>query len=85
MTAPAPTATPLTAATTGRGTVQIVWMSRPVMRVNSTRPAMSRENSSAMMSCWSPPEQKPGPRPVRSTARASRTSPSASKVSASSR
>jgi hypothetical protein len=45
MTAPAPTATPLTAAITGRRQVRMLWMSRPVVRVNSSNPCMSRRTA----------------------------------------
>ena len=46
ITAPAPTATPLTAAMTGRRTSRMLWISAPVTRVNSSSPCVSRAKSS---------------------------------------
>ena len=51
MTAPAPAAVPLSAATTGLRSARMFLIRSHVMRVNSTRPGMSREKSSLMMSC----------------------------------
>ncbi len=85
MTAPAPTAMPLTAATTGLRTFRIDAMSAPVMRVKSSRPCMSRENSSPMMSSTSPPEQNARPSPVRTIARISGCRSVSSRTSRSSR
>lgn len=45
ITAPAPTATPFTAAMTGRRSSRIDWMSAPVMRVKSRSARMSREKT----------------------------------------
>ena len=58
MTAPAPTATPWTAAITGLLTRRMFRMRAPVTRVNSSKPFMSRLNNSPIISSTSPPEQK---------------------------
>src|ERR1051326_8284948 len=60
-------------------------MSLQVSRVNSSKPCMSRWNSSPMMSCTSPPEQNARPAPVITTTRTSRSSRNAANVSVNSR
>ena len=50
ITAPAPTATPLTAATTGRRQRRIAAISRPVIRVNASSAGVSRPSRCLMMS-----------------------------------
>jgi hypothetical protein len=74
----------LTAAITGRRTRRIARISAPVMRVNSSSPAMSRWKSWAMMSCRSPPEQNPVPSPVITSDRTSGWRSSAGKKAPSS-
>ena len=59
-------------------------MRAPVTRVNSSSPRASFANSSAMMPSTSPPEQKPRPLPVITTARASTQRSSERNVAASS-
>ena len=68
ITAPAPAAMPLMAATTGLRSWRMAPMSAPVMRVNAMRSAGVISNSGPMMSCTLPPEQKPRPAPVMTTA-----------------
>ena len=70
--APAPAQTPSTAATIGCGQARIALTRSPVMRVNSSRPAMSRSSSGPMISYTSPPEQKLPPAPVTTTVLMSR-------------
>src|SRR4029450_7776691 len=71
MTAPAPAATPFTAATIGSGHSRISRTTAPVMRVNSSSVRWSEPSSAPMISCTSPPEQKPRPAPVITSARTS--------------
>ena len=71
ITAPAPTASPLTAQTTGFRSLRMFAMSSPVIRVNATSPCMSRAKSSPMMAATSPPEQTALPSPVNTTTRIS--------------
>ena len=58
MIAPAPTATPSTAAITGLLQWIIALTRSPVIRVKARRSFMSIFVSGPMMSCTSPPEQK---------------------------
>jgi hypothetical protein len=69
MTAPAPAATPLTAATTGSGSSRRPRTTAPVMRVNSSSSRVPIAWSGPMMSRTSPPEQKPRPLPVSTSTR----------------
>jgi hypothetical protein len=69
ITAPAPAATPLTAATTGRGSSRSPRTTAPVMRVKSSRSPGPMACSAPMMSRTSPPEQNPRPRPVSTSTR----------------
>src|SRR2546428_7339611 len=71
MTAPAPAATPFTAATMGSGHSRIRCTTEPVIRVKSSSPRGSIFSSSPMISCTSPPEQKPRPWPVMTRTRTS--------------
>ena len=82
--APAPTHTPSIAAITGCGQARIALTTSPVMRVNASRPFMSRSISGPMISSTSPPEQKLPPAPVSTTALTSAQSASARNVSRSS-
>ncbi len=85
MTAPAPAAVPLRAATMGLRRARMFLMRSQVIRVKSTSPGMSRWNSSPMMLFTSPPEQKPRPSPVMTTLATSGSRSSAKKRSVSSR
>ncbi len=71
MIAPAPAQMPSTALTIGCGQARIALTRSPVMRVKSSRPAMSpascMRTSGPMISCTSPPEQKLPPAPVITT------------------
>ncbi len=58
MIAPAPTATPSTAAMIGLPQPSIALTRSPVMRVKASSAFMSMATSGPMMSCTSPPEQK---------------------------
>src|SRR5205809_279815 len=62
-TAPAPAATPLTAAITGCGISRRLRTHAPVMRANSYTSRVPLLISSAMISSTSPPEQNPRPWP----------------------
>jgi hypothetical protein len=70
-TAPAPAATPLTAATIGSGQSRIALTTEPLIRVNSSSSAAGIRWSAPMISSTSPPEQKPRPSPVSTSTRAS--------------
>jgi len=64
MMAPAPAATPSTAAMMGCGHARIAFTSAPVRAVNWSSPFVSRSSSGPMISWTSPPEQKLPPAPV---------------------
>ena len=64
ITAPAPAATPLTAAMIGIGSSRILCTTDPVIRVNSSSPLESMVCRTPMISLTSPPEQNPRPDPV---------------------
>jgi hypothetical protein len=66
-TAPAPAAVPLIAAMTGLRRRRMFRMTAPVMRAKRVTVSASAPMSWPMMSCTSPPEQKPFPVPVRIT------------------
>ncbi|CAM5610329.1 hypothetical protein SRIMM317S_04056 [Streptomyces rimosus subsp. rimosus] len=94
-TAPAPAATPWTAAITGNGHSRMARTTWPVIRLKSRSRPVSMARVAPMISSTSPPEQKPRPSPPRTRARTdrsldssasrSRRSAYASKVSALSR
>jgi hypothetical protein len=83
--APAPAATPSTAAMIGCGQARIAFTTSPVRAVKAMSPRVSRLTSSPMMSCTSPPEQKFPPAPVSTKARSSSSAAAARKIVASSR
>ena len=85
ITAPAPAATPLMPATTGFGSARMLPISSPVMRVNCSSSGAFSSSSGPMISVTLPPLQKPRPSPVMTTARTSRSSRRARRVSVSSR
>jgi len=70
-TAPAPAAVPFTAAITGFRSARMLRITSHVIRVNSRRPSDLRLKSSPMIAFTSPPEQKPLPAPVITSARGS--------------
>ncbi len=71
MTAPAPAATPFNDAITGSGDSRRALTTLPVIRVNSSRLAVSISWSGPMISCTSPPEENPRPSPLITSTRAS--------------
>ena len=71
MTAPAPAATPFTAAMIGIGHSRMRWTTAPVIRVKSSRSSGPISTSLPMISLTSPPEQNPRPVPVMIRARTS--------------
>ena len=68
-TAPAPTAAPPTAATMGFSSSRIASTVSPARRVNARISSAFISASAATILCRSPPEQKPWPAPVSTTAR----------------
>ncbi len=78
--APAPAATPSTAATIGCGQARMALTSSPVMAVKFIRPLVSRSSSGPMISWTSPPEQKSPPAPVTTKARTASSRAAARKI-----
>ena len=68
ITAPAPAAAPLIAAITGLAQRRMFSTTAPVMRANASTAFRSLLVRGPMMSSTSPPEQKPFPSPVITTA-----------------
>lgn len=72
-TAPAPAATPCTAAITGNGHSRTARTTCPVIRLKSRSSAVSMARVAPMISSTSPPEQKPRPSPASTRARTARS------------
>jgi len=68
-TAPAPTAAPPTAATMGFSSSRIASTASPARRVKARICSALMSARGATILCLSPPEQKPAPAPVSTTAR----------------
>ena len=85
ITAPAPHAKPFTPHTIGFSRRSMFAIKSQVMRVKACTCAASASSKRAMMSFWSPPEQKARPVPVSSTERTELRVRNAAKVSVSSR